>query len=150
NIPPFNPQKLLADSVSGDDQTPTAAPDAEVSFVTCDFIPPPKPAKAVAGAVQPAVCDLNSLLPKVKPSTQLSMDDVLNRVRDVASNANMATSLVAGAGSPITRGLTLSYAAEGNPDTYFGFQPRVVPENVTLLPKTTSQINGGGDWSERL
>ena len=25
-----------------------------------------------------------------------------------------------------------------------------MPENVTLLPKTTSQINGGGDWSERL
>ena len=37
NIPPFNPQKLLADSVAGDDQTPAAEPDAEVSFVTCDL-----------------------------------------------------------------------------------------------------------------
>ena len=25
-----------------------------------------------------------------------------------------------------------------------------MPENVTLLPKTTTQINGGGDWSERI
>ncbi len=33
----------------------------------------------------PAVCDLNSLLPKVKPSTLLPLDDVLSRVRDVAA-----------------------------------------------------------------
>ena len=25
-----------------------------------------------------------------------------------------------------------------------------MPENVTLLPKTTSLANGGGDWSERM
>ena len=25
-----------------------------------------------------------------------------------------------------------------------------MPENVTLLPKTTAQTNGGGDWSEHL
>ncbi len=38
NIPPFNPQKLLTDGVANSDDAPTAAePDAEVSFVTCDF-----------------------------------------------------------------------------------------------------------------
>jgi hypothetical protein len=43
NIPPFNPQKLLADAVGGecDDQTPAAEPDAEVSFVTCDLAAAP-------------------------------------------------------------------------------------------------------------
>ena len=45
NIPPFNPQKLLTDSVAGDDQTPAAEPDAEVSFVTCDLVPPARSAK---------------------------------------------------------------------------------------------------------
>ena len=37
NIPPFNPQKLLTDAVASADETPAAEPDAEVSFVTCDF-----------------------------------------------------------------------------------------------------------------
>ena len=142
SIPPFNPQKLLAAAVAGDDQTPAAAPDAEVSFVTCDLVPPAKTAK-----VTPAVCDLNSLLPKVKQSTLLPLDDVLARVREVAA-AGAGTKFAATAGT--TRSLKLGYAAEDNADNYFGLRPRVVPENVTLLPKTTSQINGGGDWSERL
>ena len=147
NIPPFNPQKLLADSVAGDDQTPAAEPDAEVSFVTCDLVLAARTAKATP-AVMPAVCDLNSLLPKVKQSTLLPLDDVLTHVRDVAANVNTGNSLVASAG--VARSLKLDYAAENDPDKYFGFQPRVVPENVTLLPKTTGQINGGGDWSERM
>jgi len=143
NIPPFNSQKLLADSVAGDDQTPAAEPDAEVSFVTCDLA-----ASTVRGKVTPAVCDLNSLLAKVKPSTLLSLDDVRTRVRDVASSAGPSTGLVMNADG--TPNLKLSYAAEGDPNTYFGFEPRVVPENVTLLPKTSTQLNGGGDWSERM
>ena len=42
--------------------------------------------------------------------------------------------------------LKLSYAAEGDTDPYIGFEARVVPENITLLPKTTL---GASDWSER-
>ena len=141
-IPAFNPQKLLTDSVVGDDQTPAAEPDAEVSFVTCDLVPPVRTAKAVS----PAVCDLNSLLSRVKP--QLPLDEVLSRVREVAARAGMAKSLIASASW--TPSLKLGYASENDGDNnYFGFQSRVVPENVTLLPKTTNQISGGGDWSER-
>ncbi len=147
NIPPFNPQKLLTDSIAGDDQTPAAEPDAEVSFVTCDLVSPAKSAKAPSQAVSPAVCDLNSLLAKVKPATQLSLDDVLNQVRDVAATIGMGKSLLANAAW--TPSLKLDYAPEHDGDNYFGFTPRVVPENVTLAPKTTNQINGGGDWSER-
>jgi murein DD-endopeptidase MepM/ murein hydrolase activator NlpD len=143
NIPPFNSQKLLADSVAGDDQTPAAEPDAEVSFITCDLA-----ASTVRGKVAPAVCDLNSLLAKVKPSTLLSLDDVRTRVRDVATSAASSPSLVMNADG--TPNMKLSYAAEGDTNTYFGFEPRVVPENVTLLPKTTTQLNAGGDWSERM
>ncbi len=149
NIPPFNPQKLLADSVAGTDQTPTAEPDAEVTFVTCDLAAPPQPrGKASVTAVTPAVCDLNSLLPRVKAATQLPLDDVLSRVHDVAAAGGTSSTVFVNADG--TPSLKFSYAAEGNPDTYFGFAPRVVPENVTLLPKTTMQPNGGTDWSERV
>ena len=147
NIPPFNPQKLLTNSVAGDDQTPAAEPDAEVSFVTCDLMPAAKSARALSPAVSPAVCDLNSLLAKVKPATQLPIDDVLNQVRDVAAAIGAGKSLLANAAW--TPSLKLGYAPEHDGDNYFDFTPRVVPENVTLLPKTTTQINGGGDWSER-
>ena len=142
NIPPFNSQKLLADGIAGDDRTPAAEPDAEVSFVTCDL------ALSVArGKVTPAACDINSLLPKVKPATLLPLDDVLTRVRDAASRGGAGTTLTMNADG--TPNLKLSYAAENDSDSFFGFQPRVVPENVTLLPKTTTQMNGG-DWSERM
>jgi murein DD-endopeptidase MepM/ murein hydrolase activator NlpD len=142
-IPAFNPQKLLADSIAGGNQTPAAEPDAEVSFVTCDLSAPPKTAKVVA----PAVCDLGALLSKVKPATLLPLDDVMSAVREVATSATIGKSLLADASW--TPSLKLGYAPEHDGDNYFGFAPRVVPENVTLLPKTTSQPNGGGDWSER-
>ena len=144
NIPPFNPQKLLSDAVAGDEPTPAAEPDAEVSFVTCDLV-----GSTPRSKVTPAVCDLNSLLPKVRNATQLSLDDVLTRVRDVAAAVPTNTALQPTT-DPSTGTITLSYAAEGNPGADFGFAARVVPENVTLLPKTTAQTSGGGDWSERL
>jgi murein DD-endopeptidase MepM/ murein hydrolase activator NlpD len=143
NIPAFNPQKLLADAVSGDDETPAAEPDAEVTFVTCDLA-----AGAARGKAMPAVCDLAALLPKVKPATLVALDNVLARVRDVANAAATATPLLASA-DPAS-GLRMSYAAEGDPEADFGFRARVVPENVTLLAKTTTQSSGGTDWSERL
>jgi murein DD-endopeptidase MepM/ murein hydrolase activator NlpD len=143
NIPPFNPQKLLSDAVAGDDETPAAEPDAEVSFVTCDFAAPaPRP------KVAPAVCDLNGLLPRVKPATRLSLDDVLTRVREVANAGKADAPLLASAGA--TGSLKLNYAADNDPEPDFGFTPRIVPENVTLLPKTTAQPNGVNDWSERI
>jgi murein DD-endopeptidase MepM/ murein hydrolase activator NlpD len=149
NIPPYNPQKLLADSVAGDDQTPAAEPDAEVSFVTCELVSPPARSKASAmAAVTPATCDINNLLSKMKPATLLPLDDVVARVRDVAAaTGTTSTVLVNADGTP---SIKLGYAAEGAPDAYFGFAPRVVPENVTLLPKTTSQLGSPGDWSERI
>ena len=47
--------------------------------------------------------------------------------------------------------LKLAYATEGNvSDPYAGFETRVVPENVTLLPKTKDQITGGNPTGERV
>jgi murein DD-endopeptidase MepM/ murein hydrolase activator NlpD len=142
NIPPFNPQKLLADGVASADDAPTAAePDAEVSFVTCDFS-----TSSGKGKITPAVCDLNSLMPKVKASAQLPLDDVIARVRDVASKITNTSPLLADMQASAAPGLRLNYAAEGDVDPYVGFAARIVPENITLLPKTSA----GSDWSEHL
>jgi murein DD-endopeptidase MepM/ murein hydrolase activator NlpD len=141
NIPPYNPQKLLADSVAGDNQTPAAEPEAEVTFVTCDLASPGKAAKVTTG-----VCDLNSLLSKVKPSMLLPLDQVMANVQDTIARA--ATGAIP-ALKATTANVKLSYAADNDPGAYFSFVPRVVPENVTLLPKT-SQVPGTSDWSERV
>jgi murein DD-endopeptidase MepM/ murein hydrolase activator NlpD len=141
NIPPFNPQKLLTDGVANSDEAPTAAePDAEVSFITCDLVPAPK------SKVSSAVCDLNSLLSKVKASSQLPVDDVVARVRDVAGKTASSSPYLANADASVTPGIKFNYAAEGDTDPYIGFEARVVPENITLLPKTS----GNTDWSEHL
>ena len=114
-----------------------AEPDAEVSFVTKDLAP---------------------VLPKAKIAAVVALDDVLMRVRD-ASNwrgnsggvrytalAN-ATADASGAQSDIK----LAYATEGTvADPYAGFETRVVPENVTLLPKTKEQATGGNPSGERV
>ena len=53
--------------------------------------------------------------------------------------------------SGATGGIKLAYATEGNvSDPYAGFETRVVPENVTLLPKTKDQITGGNPTGERI
>ena len=52
-------------------------------------------------------------------------------------------SLPPGGGAP------LAYAADGTPDPYAGFETRIVPENITLLPKTGGQVTGGNGWNER-
>jgi murein DD-endopeptidase MepM/ murein hydrolase activator NlpD len=142
-IPPFNPQKLLAAAVAGDDQVAAPQPDAEVSFSTCDFSPAPPRAK-----VTPAICELSALLPKVKRSSLLPLDEVLQRVRDTAEGAGGGATLLAtgSLGRGGTPPLKLGYAADEDP--YLGFQVRIVPENVTLLPKT--QPIGGTDGGERV
>ncbi len=135
SIPPFNPQKLLAeagnDAAPADDpsaNTPgaSAEPDAEVSFV---------------------MRDLGPILSRVKISNTLPLDDVMTRVRQVALNSNDLPKTYAAAGIQPTG--QLAYAPESTPDPYRGFEARIVPENITLLPKTASQTTGGNSWNER-
>ena len=143
-IPPFNAQRMLTDvgaptpAASDDPNNPDAVePDAEVSFVTKDLAP---------------------ILPKAKIAAVVALDDVLMRVRDAsnwrggssgvryAALAN-ATADASGAQSDIK----LTYATEGTAaDPYAGFETRVVPENVTLLPKTKEQATGGNPSDERV
>jgi murein DD-endopeptidase MepM/ murein hydrolase activator NlpD len=47
--------------------------------------------------------------------------------------------------------MKMAYATEGTTaDPYAGFETRVVPENVTLLPKTKDQVTGGNASGERV
>lgn len=133
-IPPFNAQRLLTDvgtaaPADGDDQqSPNAAePDAEVSFVTRD---------------------LAAVLPRAKIAANIAIDEVLMRVRD--ASAWRGNSAVRYASTGLPADIKMAYAAEGTPDPYAGFETRVVPENVTLLPKTKDQITGGNPTGERI
>ena len=142
-IPPFNAQRMLTDvgtttqAASEDPNNPEAVePDAEVSFVTKD---------------------LATVLPKAKLAAVVALDEVLMRVRDAAnwrgSGGVRYTALANAAAdaSGAQSDLKFAYATEGNvSDPYAGFETRVVPENVTLLPKTKDQITGGNPTGERV
>jgi murein DD-endopeptidase MepM/ murein hydrolase activator NlpD len=142
-IPPFNAQRMLTDvgsaspAAADDPNNPEAVePDAEVSFVTKD---------------------LATVLPKAKLAAVVALDEVLMRVRDAANwrgAGGVRYTALANAtadASGTQSDLKLAYATEGNvSDPYAGFETRVVPENVTLLPKTKEQITGGNPSGERV
>ena len=132
SIPLFNPQRLLAESspgggfVSADDAA-TAEPDAEVAFVMRDLIP---------------------ALPKLKIAVLTPNDEVIARVREAAEWSEKAAKHMPIAAN-IT-GIKLAYAGEATADPYAGFEARIVPENITLLPKTTNETTGGNAFNERV
>ena len=140
-IPPFNAQRILSDSgsstpASAEDADNAAEPDAEVSFVTKDLGP---------------------ILPKAKIAALVALDEVVMRVKDAANwrgNGSRVRYALANATADVggvQSDLKLAYATEGAPsDPYAGFETRVVPENVTLLPKTKDQITGGNPTGERV
>jgi murein DD-endopeptidase MepM/ murein hydrolase activator NlpD len=128
SIPPFNPQKLLAeDGATADTGTAASAePDAEVSFVQRE---------------------LSAIMPRMKVASALPMDEVITRVREAANWSGRSGPSYAVAS--IGANGRLAYAADGTPDPYAGFEARIVPENITLLPKTNTQATGGNGWNER-
>jgi murein DD-endopeptidase MepM/ murein hydrolase activator NlpD len=144
-IPPFNAQRMLTDvgapapAATDDAQAnaDAAEPDAEVSFVTRDLGP---------------------ILPKAKIAASVAIDEVLMRVRDASNwrgNSGGVRYTVASAAADVggvqQPDLKMAYAAEaGAADPYAGFETRVVPENVTLLPKTKEQATGGAPNNERI
>src|SRR6185369_3106530 len=90
--------------------------------------------------------ELPLVLPRAKLAAVASMDDVLARVRETANFEGGAKPTMIADAIPLT-----AYAPAQDPhgDPYGGFEPRIVPENVTLLAKTTAQTNGGNAWNER-
>lgn len=130
NIPAFNPQKMLSEGADGanpNEPAASAEPDAEVSFV---------------------MRDLTAMVTRMKIASVIPLDDVLSSVREAANwtNRNGGKPFTVAAAQPGQ----LAYApADSAPDPYRGFETRIVPENITLLPKTASQTTGGNSWSER-
>jgi murein DD-endopeptidase MepM/ murein hydrolase activator NlpD len=130
NIPPFNPQRLLAESAPGNaaaNDGPAAEPEAEVAFVMRDMAP---------------------IMPKLKIALLTPTDEVMARVREAAEWSDKAANHLPVAAN-IT-GIKLAYAGDGTVDPYAGFGARIVPENITLLPKTTTQTTGGNGLNEKL
>ncbi len=131
NIPPFNPQRLLAEATPGGTATPEdapkAEPDAEVSFVMRDLAP---------------------MMSRLKIAVLTPNDEVMARVREAADWSNKTPDHLAMADS-IT-GIKLAYAGPTGPDPYAGFEARIVPENITLLPKTTNETTGGNGFNEKI
>ena len=137
NVPKFNPARLLMDNGRGNavaaDETPGAEPDAEVSFVTRD---------------------LTGILPRAKIAAFVPREDVIAHVRDVAAWTGSTPGRPIIAGLAGTTGSTgggqrMAYAAEGDIDPYAGFEARIVPENITLLPKSAGKANAPDAWNER-
>jgi murein DD-endopeptidase MepM/ murein hydrolase activator NlpD len=134
NVPPFNPARLLMDNGNGNavlaEDTAAAAPDAEVSFVTRD---------------------LTTVLPKAKIAAAVPIDEVLARVRDAAEwlGGGKRPPIIAPDQQPRPGRTGLGYAPEGSEiDPYAGFEARIVPENITLLPKSATPASGN-PWAER-
>jgi len=138
HIPAFNPLRMLAESGADDTgpgNTPAAPePDAEVAFV---------------------MRDLTSLLPRVNVAARTPQDEILSRVREAATyiarptRPNMPPPELASLDA--VTGVRLAYAADTKiSDPYAGFEARIVPENVTLLPKTKDETTGGNPWTERV
>ncbi len=129
NIPRFNAQKMLASSdgaaAAADDAG--AEPDAEVSFFTRDL--------------------------NTRPAAGESRRRRAASTKSSPGCAMPPTGTVTPASARCSRTPCRSDAwptrPTGHDDVYGGFEPRIVPENITLLPKTTTQTNGGNAWNER-
>ena len=97
--------------------------------------------------------DLASVLPRAKIAAAIAREDIIAQVRDAAAwaggpaNRPMTASLNAGDATGSTR---MAYAAEGDIDPYAGFEARIVPENITLLPKSAGRSNAPDAWNERI
>ncbi|MDI1343077.1 MAG: M23 family metallopeptidase [Pseudolabrys sp.] len=132
SIPAFNPQQLLAENAPGGtatpDEAPAAEPDAEVAFVMRDLAP---------------------MMPKLKIALLTPNEEVMARVRETAEWSEKAGNKVQ-VGSNNVTGIKLAYAGSVAADPYAGFEARVVPENITLLPKTTNQTTGGNAFNEKV
>jgi murein DD-endopeptidase MepM/ murein hydrolase activator NlpD len=130
DIGPFNASRVMAAASSRSgaatiDEPPTVD-EADFSFV---------------------MRELEPLLGQASTTVAAPMEQVMARVREAANWGAGASS-----GAALARGIAgtqLAYAAQGNLDPYAGLETRIVPENITLLPKTAPEITGGSTWNER-
>jgi murein DD-endopeptidase MepM/ murein hydrolase activator NlpD len=102
-----------------------------------------RPFVRIAGNLSLTVSDLSANVPPFNPQRLLAE----------AAPGNNTTAEDAPAAEPVAANITgikLAYAGDGTVDPYAGFEARIVPENITLLPKTTTQTTGGNGTNEKL
>ncbi len=132
SIPAFNPQTLLAENAPGGtatpDDAPAAEPDAEVAFVMRDLVP---------------------MMPRLKIALLTPNEEVMARVKEAAEWSEKAGNQIQVGANNVT-GIKLAYAGTVATDPYAGFEARVVPENITLMPKTANQTTGGNNFNEKV
>ena len=129
HIPPYNPQLLLAASaVDASASTKAAArPSSAVSFVRRE---------------------LSRFMPKHDFKLVAPLAEVMARVREAATwSAKSAGHSVA---EPDITGITLAYADEDKRDPFAGLEARIVPENLSRIPKTTNKTTGGSPFEKRV
>ncbi len=114
NIPPFNPQKLLADAVSGGDDTRDGGARRRGVLRHLRFRPASRTPQGGAGGLRHQFAAVQG-----QTVDAVAARRGVTRVRDVANALGSSGPLLANA--DVTSGLKLSYAAEGDPDEYFGF-----------------------------
>ena len=111
---------------------------------TCDLVAAGPKNKDKSGS---AVCDLNSLLPKVKASTQLPIDDVIARVRDVASRLGRQCDRSWPTPTAPRRASASTMRPKADTDPYLGFEA-ARRSGEHHAPAEDQSGNGGDDWSE--
>jgi len=128
-IPPFNPQKLVAEAGTETEQEPQIEATGELTIVTRDLISVPANARLAAATSDEDV--YAAVLAAIDPTTA-SIDK---------------TQMLARAGLTFTNG-RLSYAADADPR----FGPdglRAIAENMSTVAKTAAEVTGGTAWVER-
>jgi murein DD-endopeptidase MepM/ murein hydrolase activator NlpD len=132
-VPTFNPLKLMSDARSAPDSAaePEIAPDdAEVSFVTHDFAGASIERQSAALSLEEAQAQVieqvkSSLAAGTKSALPLPGQMLLSRTSRASVDPQ-----------------TLAYATAGAPSVtapFSSIEVRMVPENVTLAPRSTSQ-----------
>jgi murein DD-endopeptidase MepM/ murein hydrolase activator NlpD len=140
DVPEFNPLKFLSDSSNPAPETPDAAPapdDAEVSFTATELSPiqfeTPNGALSLDEVRAQVAETLKNSQSIGGAKTQLALPPQLLLMR-----TSRATLDVNGAG--------LAYATPGNVNAnspFSSIEVRMVPENVTLAPRTTNPTGDG-------
>ncbi|HZD90901.1 MAG TPA: hypothetical protein VE224_12420, partial [Pseudolabrys sp.] len=128
DLPPYNPQRLLASSAPGGKRPPKAAArfSSAVSFVMRDL----------------------SKVRKLNVSFVTPPAQVMARVREAAVWSRKTAGHPAG--EPNITGIKLAYADEDSRDPFAGLEAKIVPENVTQEPKTNDTVTGGNPFKEHV
>jgi murein DD-endopeptidase MepM/ murein hydrolase activator NlpD len=132
-VPTFNPLKLMSDARSAPDSAaePEIAPDdAEVSFVTHDFAGASIERQSAALSLEEAQAQV---IEQVKSSLAAGAKSALPLPGQMLLSSTSRASV-----DP----QTLAYATAGAPSVtapFSSIEVRMVPENVTLAPRSTSQ-----------